>query len=219
MSESDSAEDSEAGYPLLTHTEWVEKSAANDTFIKTHFTNKPRVSHTPGESWCNLTFTHFVKKHYNIKPAYHNLHVVWKVNPQTRITHHNFYKHRVLADRYNILNHRYKPQDRISFFPFSHHVLMIAVGKIPCDLEHNWSSLVVDTFPWPCRCDHPENACWEKDKKYKFPTSNTSGWISEPGYNTPFEVKPLKTILALASPKPRVYKRRKTNFSDRKGNR
>ena len=217
MSESDSSEDSEVEYPYLTHTEWVEKSAANHALLKT-FVNKPRISYTPGNSWCTINFSHRVKLHYNIKPGY-ALHVVWKVDPQTRVSHHKFFKHRVLADRYNIHTHRFKPQDRISFFPFSYHVLMIAAGKIPCDLDHNWSSLVDDTFPWPCLCESPVNALWENDMNHKFPTSNISGWISEPNYNTPFEVKPLKTILALASPKPRTYRRRKTNFSDRKGNR
>ena len=135
------------------------------------------------------------------------------------VSNYLFYNHKVLADKASILNHRCKPQDRVFFFLFSHHILLIVSGKIPCDLDHNWSSLVDDTFPWPCLCDSPENASWEDDIDNKFPTSNTSGWISEPFYNTPFEVKPLKTILALASPKPRTYRRRKTNFSDRKGNR
>ena len=36
---------------------------------------------------------------------------------------------------------------------------------------------------------------------------------------TPFEVLPSATILSSASPAPRIYKRRKTRFSDRKGNR
>ena len=116
---------------------------------------------------------------------------------------------------------RLKPHDLVSFFPFSHHILLIVSGKIPCDLDHHLSSLLDYNFPWPCDCliGDVETALWEYDDEHPFPLSTTSGWVSEPGWTTPFEIKPSQTILSSASPIPRTYKRRKTRFSDRKGNR
>ena len=218
--ESDEAAEEPVDAKALTVGEWSRKSAAAAEFLKTNFNRNPTVYHTPGSSQCGLRFCHRVKNFYNIKPFYSNLHVVWKVNPRTRF-HHLFYKDRVQTQIFNILNYRLEPQDRISFFPFSHHILLIVSGKIECDLEHNWSSLLDDNFPWPCGCPcgTVENALWEEDDEYKFPLSNTSGWVSEPNYPRPFEVKPLAWILTAASPAPRIYKRRKARFSDRKGNR
>ena len=202
----------------LSHLDWVKQSAANLVFLKTHFNKKPRVSDASDLSCC-IAFCHYVKKYYDTHPCY-IFHIVWKVDPRThRLSNKPFFKQRQLEDIANMLNHRSKPQDRISFFPFSHHIVLIASGKIPCDLDHNWSSLIADTFPWPCCCKKPVNALWEDDDDFQFPVTNTSGWVSEPGYATPFQVLPLTTVRRLAFPKPPVYKRRKSRFSDRKGNR
>jgi hypothetical protein len=204
----------------MSFSEWVAVSAGHVAFLRENLSIKPRVVHSPGADCCLLFFKRFAKMHYNIKPVYGYMSLVWKVDPHTRKSS-TFFKARSIKDEENILNHRSKPQDRVTFFPFSYHILMIAEGKIPCDLQHNWSSRVDDTFLWPCKCPPgtPKNALWQKDKEFTFPITNTSGWVSEPGYLTPFEVLPSATILSSASPAPRIYKRRKTRFSDRKGNR
>ena len=217
QSDSDDSDDS-TSTSLLSHIDWVKQSAANCLFLKLNFNKKPSVSQVSGLT-CYMRFCHLVKNHYDTHPGY-VIHIVWKVNPRTHLQHNKpFFKQRKLEDMANMLNHRSKPQDRVSFFPFSHHILLIATDKIPCDLDHNWSSLVADTFPWPCRCTEPVNALWEDDDDFQFPVNNTSGWVSEPGFATPFQVLPLTTVLSLAFPKPPVYKRRKSRFSDRKGNR
>lgn len=220
MSDDECEESTPVPPSKMTFAEWVAVSADHDTFLRDYLSIKPRVVHSTGADTCLLFFKRFAKMHYNIKPVYVNMSLVWKVDPHTRKSF-SFIKGRSNKDKENILNHRFEPQDRITFFPFSYHILMIAEGKIPCDLQHNWSSRVDDTFLWPCKCPPgtPKNDLWQRDAEFTFPITNTSGWVSEPGYLNPFEVLPSATILSSASPAPRIYKRRKTRFSDRKGNR
>jgi len=109
-------------------------------------------------------------------------------------------------------------------FPFSAHILRIADEKIPCDLKHNWSSTYSSAdFPWPCGCNDPENELWEDDDKFPFSMFNTSGWVCEPSFATPFEVLPHSRLDAYANRPNNLSfansKRRKSRFSDRKGRR
>ena len=212
--------DSDSDFPSMrvrkgmNHLQWTVQAAKDLAYLKS-FKIKPTVLHSPDSESYILKFNHRTKLYFDIKPSY-ILPKIWTINPRTDMKK-PFIRRRIEYDKYTILNRHIIPQDRISIFPFSHHILMIASKKRICDLEHNWSSRLPDNFPWPCGCKSPENSLWENDKKSPFPKSNTSGWVSEPMLKTPFEVLPNTVTLNKSS--TRSYKRRKTRFSDRKGNR
>jgi len=210
-------DDLEAVKLTQTYRDWKLAEAKERKLIKEIFCVKPVTIQCPFRPhYCFLKVQKPVKEKFYIRPGY-TLPLIWSRNPHTKVTL-RFYSYRVKCDLNYQLNHQEFPPDRISLWPFSVHILKIASHKIPCDLEHNWSSLLPSkNFRWPCGCKRPVNALWENDDTCPFPKSNTSGWVSEPIWKTPFEVLPKSIVSNKISTRP--YKRRKTMFSDRKGNR
>ena len=211
----------------VPHLEWVQLEIIRQKSYNLQFRHKPQIVLLPSTNplTCSFKLPRLVKIHFQLKPCY-ILPRIWSIDPFTSSATKKlpWYRNNLQLDKSYYNNFRRRPLDRISLFPFSAHILRIATGKIPCDLEHNWSSkLSASDFQWPCGCTEPINVLWEDDLEFHFKLSNKSGWVCEPMWFTPFEVLPISRFDAHANRPNNLSfanaKRRKSRFSDRKGRR